>query len=121
EAQLRYKTYEGRVVNLSDASRSARRIPEEQRSAAQKEIVANTARLLVVSAKEVTSAMTKHDRSRQEKLLEEIKKFDRQKPSLPTAMALQEIGKAPKTFVLRRGELKNPGDEVQAGRRTIPC
>src|SRR5262249_47665192 len=38
-----------------------------------------------------------------------------QKPSLPTAMAIQETGKAPKTFVLKRGELKNPGDEVQAG------
>ena len=119
ESPYRQKLYQGRFAKLSDAARAARQTPEAQRTSAQKEIVANTARLLVVSAKEITSAMIKDDRARQEKLLGELKKFDRQKPSLPTAMALQEIGKAPKTFVLRRGELKNPGDEVQAGWLTI--
>jgi hypothetical protein len=48
-----------------------------------------------------------------------LKKFDSKKPSVPTAMALQETGKTPKTFVLRRGELRNPGDEVQPGRLSI--
>jgi hypothetical protein len=119
ESPYRQKLYEGRFAKLSDAARAARQIPEGQRSAAQKEIVTNTARLLGVSAKEITSAMTKDDRARQEKLLGELKKFDSLKPSLPTAMALHENGKAPKTFVLRRGELKNPGDEVQPGWLTI--
>ncbi len=33
----------------------------------------------------------------------------------PAVMCLQETGKTPKTFLLRRGELYNPGDEVQPG------
>jgi hypothetical protein len=119
EAPYRQKLYDKRFAKLSDAARAARQIPEAERTAAQKEIVANTARLLVVSAKEITSAMTEEDRARQAILLGELKKVDGLKPSLPTAMALQESGKAPKTFVLRRGELKNPGTEVQPGMLTI--
>jgi hypothetical protein len=34
-------------------------------------------------------------------------------------MTLQETGKAPKTFILKRGELRNPGEEVHAGWPTI--
>jgi hypothetical protein len=63
--------------------------------------------------------MNKDDRARHDQLLKELKKFDSQKPSVPTAMALEENGKLPKTFVLRRGELRNPGDEVQPGWLTI--
>ena len=43
-------------------------------------------------------------------------KYESQKPTvLPTALAMQENGTATKTFVLRRGELGNPGDEVHPG------
>jgi hypothetical protein len=37
----------------------------------------------------------------------------------PVSMCLQENGKAARTFVLRRGELHHPGDEVQPGWPTI--
>jgi hypothetical protein len=119
EAPYRRKLFDARLARLSDAARTAHQAAEGQRTATQKEIVANTKRLLVISAKDITSALTKDDKARQDKLLQELAKFARQKPALPTALALQETGKAPKTFVLRRGELRKPGEEVQAGWPTI--
>ena len=119
EAPYRQKLYDARFARLADAARAAHLLPETERNALQKEIVANTARLLVVPAKDITATMPKDEQARQQKLLQELKKFDSQKPSLPTAMGLQESGKTPKTFLLKRGELKNPGDEVQSGWLTI--
>src|SRR5262249_31830371 len=106
EAPYRKKLYEARFAKLADAARVAHQTPEPKRTPMQKEIVANTARPLVVPAKDITAAMTKDDQAQQAKLQAELKKFDSQMPTMPTAMALQESGKAPKTFILKRGELK---------------
>ncbi len=120
ESPYRQKMYQARLVKLSDDDRLAHQTPEEQRTGAQKEMVANTARRLIVTAKEITGAMTKEHQAEQVRLLQLLKKHDAQKPAtLPAAMALQETGKAPKTFILKRGELRNPGVEVQAGWPTI--
>jgi hypothetical protein len=115
EAPYRKKLYDARLAALTEIVRQAHQMPEGQRSDTQKELVANTARKLVVAAKDINAALTADDKARQDKLLQELKKFDAKKPSVPTAMALQETGKTPKTFVLRRGELRNLGDEVLPG------
>jgi hypothetical protein len=56
------------------------------------------------------------ERTLYQELQAELKKHDRQKPQpLPVAMGLQDSSKVPRTFLLRRGELNNPGDEVLPG------
>jgi hypothetical protein len=116
ELPIREKLYKNKLAKLSDDDRLAHETPEDKRTGAQKEMVANTARRLVVSAKEIAAAMTKEQQTELANLLQELKQYDNQKPkALPTAMALAETGKSPKTFILRRGELKNVGEEVFAG------
>jgi hypothetical protein len=120
ESPIRAKLYKNKLGKLSDDDRLAHETPEDKRTGAQKEMVANTARRLVVSAKEIAAAMTKDQQAELTRLQQELKQYDKQKPkALPTAMALAETGKAPKTFILRRGELKNVGEEVFAGWPTI--
>ena len=120
EMPHRQKLYDARFANLSDAARAAHLTPEAQRNGGQRELVLGTLRFLNVSAKDITAAMLKEDQARQEHLLQELKKHESQKPApLPSAMGLQETGKTPKTFILRRGELRNPGEEVQPGWLTI--
>ncbi|HYT92380.1 MAG TPA: DUF1549 and DUF1553 domain-containing protein [Gemmataceae bacterium] len=59
----------------------------------------------------------KSDKGKLKELQDQLKKLDARKPaSLPTLAALQEtITPATKTFLLRRGELKHPGEEVDPG------
>jgi len=120
ESPHRKKLFDAKFAKLSEAARTAHQTPEEKRNGGQRELVAGTARFLVVSPKEITAALSKEERARQEQLQQELKQFDKHKPApLPTAPALHETGKSPKTFLLKRGELKNPGDEVQPGWLTI--
>lgn len=120
ESPIRTKLYKNKLAKLSDDDRLAHETPEDRRTGAQKEMAANTARRLVVSAKEIAAAMSMEQQAELAKLQQELKQYDKQKPkALPTAMALAETGKAPRTFILRRGELKNVGEEVFAGWPTI--
>jgi hypothetical protein len=72
---------------------------------------------LTVAPKEILKALSDADRARHAELQAEIKRFDRKKPApLPVTMGLQDNGpKAPKTFLLRRGELGHPVAEVEPG------
>ncbi|MCI0463174.1 MAG: DUF1553 domain-containing protein, partial [Gemmataceae bacterium] len=57
------------------------------------------------------------DKARHKELQSQLKKFDGHRPQpLPVAMGLQDpAGQSGKTFVLERGELSNPAEEVQPG------
>jgi hypothetical protein len=117
ERPYREKLYAERLAKLSDEAQAAHRTPEAQRTAAQKELVEKTARLLGVSPQSIVQALTPADRSRHQQLETELKRFDgRKPPPLPVALGLADSnGTAPKTFLLERGELGNPGAEVQPG------
>jgi hypothetical protein len=116
EAPYRKKLYAARFARLSDEARVAHGTPEAQRTPRQREVVAQTARLLVVSPQQVLASLSAADKARHQELQRDLKKFDAHKPAaLPSAPALQESKAAPKTFVLRRGELKHPGAEVAPG------
>jgi hypothetical protein len=107
EQLLRRVTFEARVAHQA---------PEVQRTPRQKEVVAQTARLLVVSPQQVLASLSAADKARHQAFQQELKTFDAHKPAaLPSAPALQESKTAPKTFVLRRGEMKHPGAEVAPG------
>jgi hypothetical protein len=117
EQPYREHLYAERLARLSDEARAAHKTPEAQRTAAQKELVEKTARLLGVPQQNVLEAMSAADLARYRQLQERLKQFDGRKPApLPVAMGLQEAGgPASKTFVLERGELSHPGAEVQPG------
>jgi hypothetical protein len=114
EAPYRKKLHEARLARLSDEARLAHRTPEAKRTPRQKEVVAQTARLLVVSPQQVIASLSATDKARHKELQQQLRKFDGHKPPpLPSAPGLQETGAAPKTFVLRRGELTRPGETVE--------
>jgi hypothetical protein len=116
EAPYRKKLHEARLAKLSDEARLAHQTLQAKRSPRQKEVVAQTARLLTVSPQQVLASLSKPDQARHRAHQQELMKFDAFKPPpLPSAPGLQEMKAAPRTFVLRRGELKQPGAEVAPG------
>ncbi|HEY8503784.1 MAG TPA: DUF1549 and DUF1553 domain-containing protein, partial [Gemmataceae bacterium] len=116
EAPYRAALREAKFAKLADDAKRAHRAPPEKRTAGQKELVQKTSRLLNVSAKEILAALKPEDKQRRRELEKELKELERFKPPpLPTAMGLRD-GKGPaKTFLLRRGELGQPGEEVLPG------
>jgi hypothetical protein len=117
EEPVRRRLFEAKLSRLSEEAQAAHRTPAAQRNGGQQELVAETARLVVVSAAEVLKAMTPADQATLKSLQAELKKLDGKKPApLPVAMGLRDAaGPPPKTFVLRRGELGDRGEEVQSG------
>src|SRR5262249_6244614 len=61
------------------------------------------------------------DAARHKELQQELKKFDKVKPApLPVGMGLQDVSAiGPTTYLLVRGELSQPGDEVTPGMPVI--
>jgi hypothetical protein len=117
EGPYRKKLHAEQMAKLADEAQLAHQTPSEQRTAAQKELVEKTARLLVVSPQSLLKAMTPADQAHHGTLLDRLKQFDGRRPSpLPVTMGLNDAhGAAPKTFLLERGELSNPVDEMQPG------
>jgi hypothetical protein len=117
EEPFRLKVREQLLAKLSKEAQLAHRTPEGERTAAQRELVEKTARLIAVSAQQLSAAMNDAERAEVGKLRDQVREFDRHKPApLPVAMGLQDAGaKAPPTFLLERGELSHPGAEVQPG------
>jgi hypothetical protein len=117
EEPHRKKLLAAKLARLSEEAQAAHRTPEGQRTGGQKELVAETARLVVVTSQEITRKMSAAERARLRQLQTRIRQFDDQKPvALPVTMGLKEVQSASaKTFVLERGELHSPAAEVQPG------
>lgn len=117
ERPYRAVLHEKRLAKVSDEAREAHRTPVDKRTPRQKELVATTERLLTVSLKEVVDLMAAEDRERHAALQKELKALESKKPAaLAVALGIRDkAGPAARTFVLRRGELSNPGEEVYAG------
>jgi hypothetical protein len=117
EEPYRQEIHERKLARLADDARAAHETPPEKRTAVQRELVGRTARLLAVAPAEITAAMNEADKARRARLQAELKQFDdRRPPPLPTAMGMRQSPQPPpKTFVLERGELNSPADEVQPG------
>ena len=117
EEPYRKKLTADRFAKLSDETRAAHQTPPEQRTAAQKELVEKSARLLAVTPAQIAAAFSDSDKAKVKDLQAELKKFDKHKPDpLPLAWGLQDASAVPpRTFLLKRGELKHPGAEVLPG------
>jgi hypothetical protein len=116
EAPERKKLFDAKLAKLSAEAQEAHRTPPEKRNGGQQELVAETARRVVVTEAEIVKALSDEEKTKLKALQEKLKTFDSSKPPPPpTAMGLQDDAKAVKTYILERGELKNRGDEVLPG------
>jgi hypothetical protein len=117
EGPHRAKLFEAKLVRLSAEAQAAHRTPADKRTGGQQELVAETERLVAVTAAEIAKDLTADERAKLAELQSQLKKFDAQKPvALPVAMGLADKpGPLPKTFLLERGELANKAAEVRPG------
>jgi len=116
EEPFRHTLLEAKLAKFSEDVQRAHRTAPEHRSAGEQELVDQTSRLINISSAEIQSAMGEAEKNRCRDLQTQIKKLEGKKPAVPMATGMQDAaGPAAKTFVLIRGELSNPGEEVQAG------
>src|SRR5262249_11657372 len=117
EEPYRRQLYQRKLARLSEEAQAAHQTPPDQRTAAQKEQVEMTNRLLKITLPEVLKALNDADRTKHQAIQERIKQFDGRKPAaLPVAMGLHDAATPPpRTFLLKAGELGNPAEEVQPG------
>lgn len=115
EAPIRERLVERKVAGLSVEAQMAHKVPAEQRTSEQANLVLETAEKVKVSDKELIESLGDEEKREHTRLREEVKKLPRPAP-LPKAMALAPGDAASaKTFILHRGEYSQPGDEVPAG------
>ncbi|MBI3874767.1 MAG: DUF1553 domain-containing protein [Verrucomicrobia bacterium] len=115
EGPVRRKLFEAKLARLSPEAQDAHRTPTEKRNAEQSNLALETASMLEITEKELVAVFKGDERTRRKDLLDELKKLPKP-PALPMAMVLGSSNGAPeKTFVLRRGEYSQPGDEVGPG------
>jgi uncharacterized protein DUF1553/uncharacterized protein DUF1549 len=117
ELPHREKLYEARLARLSAEAQEAHRTAPEKRTGGQQELVAQTARLLVVSDAEVAKLLNDDDKAMLKLLKNFITAFESKKPPpAPVAIGLTDArGAPPKTYLLERGEIANRGAEVEPG------
>src|SRR5262249_34384376 len=93
------RLYQAKIARRADEARLAHLTPEAERNGGQKELVEQTARLLVVTPQEIAAALSNADKAKYHDLQEQLRKFDDRKPApLPVAMGLQDGVKVAKTF-----------------------
>ncbi|HEV8059859.1 MAG TPA: DUF1549 and DUF1553 domain-containing protein [Gemmataceae bacterium] len=115
ETPHRQQLSQSKLAKLSEEAQAAQRTPTAQRTAAQKEIVAATNRLIEVSQAEVDKALSPEERRLRQAFLDQLKTLESLKPRpLPSTMALED-GTPAKTYLLVRGDLSNRGEEVRSG------
>ncbi len=115
EEPYRRKLHDERLAKVSEESRRAYLTPAAQRTPRQRDQATTTARLIAVSPKQLEAIIPAPVKARQRDLHAVLKRLERHKPALPpVAMGLHD-GPAARTFLLQRGELGNPGAEMQPG------
>ena len=124
-AELR-ATYENRLLEekltaipepLRDDARVAMQTPEEKRTALQKYLFKKLEKMLKVSAEEVTAALNENeqDKARAEALQREIDPYNARRKTYGTIQAVYDVGPPPPAYLLRRGDYRNPGVQVEPG------
>src|SRR5579872_175116 len=117
ELERPYKTKlrTAKLAKQTGEVREAHETPEDKRTPAQRERVAETIRFVNVSQSEVLKEMAEEEKKRHKEFSDRLKEIDSTKPKVPIAIGLENSGKPEKTFLLERGEPANKGKEVQPG------
>ncbi|HEV3121810.1 MAG TPA: DUF1549 domain-containing protein, partial [Isosphaeraceae bacterium] len=117
EAPYREVIKKQKDAMLTPAERAALEVPAKERTPAQKKVVEGAQTLLNIHWEEVAEAVAANpaDHARREDLKRQIEALQHTLPRPPAhAMALVDArNTAPATFVLRRGDPKNPGPKVE--------
>jgi hypothetical protein len=117
EAPFRKALLDAKRATLTPAERAVMEVPAKERTAAQKRLAQGVTATLKIKWEEVAEAVARDPalHAERERLKREIDAIKRTIPRPPAhAQALVDKDtKAPETFVLRRGETKNPGPRVE--------
>ncbi len=115
ERPARSRLREAKLALQSEEVRAAHETPEEKRTPAERERVAETIRFVSVSTAEVLKELNAEEKSRHKFLIDQLKVVDQRKPMLDLAIGLQNAAQPEKTFVLEMGDPAHRGEEVQPG------
>ncbi len=115
EGPYREKLRATKLAQQPAEVREAHNTPVEQRTAAQANLVFETAATVTVTEKELVAALGGADRERRRQLAEAVKRFS--KPAtLPTALTLASSNAVPASArILNRGDYNQPRELVAAG------
>ena len=115
ERPTKSRLREAKLALQSEEVRAAHETPEEKRTPAERERVAETIRFVSVSTAEVVKQLTADEKSRHQQLSESLKEIESRRPVVDTAMGLQNSGKSEKTFLLEKGDAAHRGESVLPG------
>jgi hypothetical protein len=121
EAPARHQIFERKLAKLAPEAQAAHRTAPAQRDAAQANLVLETEDKVKVSEKELSGAFTGEAKAQREGLQKEVRALPHP-VALPRAMALITSGaRSARTFLLHRGEITQPREEVQSGFPDVLC
>ena len=118
ELEAPYKSLltELKKASLEPAYRAALDVPAAKRTAEQKKQAEHAAILIKVTWDELLEAMTPEERARRAQWRSQIHALEAQMPPpAARAWAVREDKKTPQTYILKRGDPKRKGREVQPG------
>ena len=106
-----------KLASLPEEIRKALETDPVERSAFQEDLLVKNAALIAVAPAAIQAAMPQADRERWAAMTGVVKDLARkQPPAMPSASGMTDAGPvAPPVFLLRKGNLANPGDEVAPG------
>jgi hypothetical protein len=91
-------------------------LPAEKRTPLQEQIAAMVAKQVEIGGDDVAKSMKPEVRQQWKELGKQMAEFAREKPRLGTAMTMTDVGSmAPPTFLLKRGDWRQPGQEIAPG------
>jgi hypothetical protein len=102
-------------------TRSAIATPAAKRNAVQKYLAEKFESSLRISPEQVSSALSPEQRTAVSKIAEDIATLERSRRSFGKIQALYDVGPPPPTFLLKRGNFKTPGREVEPGFPEVLC
>ena len=99
--------------------KAALQVPEEKRSEVQEYLTEKFKDLLEVKPEEVDKALGEEDQAEASKLQKRIDVLEGYRRSFNKIQALSDVGPAPVTRLLQRGDIESPGPRVTPGVLTV--
>ena len=125
EAAQRQRLVDARLVALPEPIRAdvkaAIETPAERRSEVQKYLAGKFEPSLKVSPEEIAAALGPDDKAKISASQAQIAELNGQKQSWGKLQATWDVGPAPETFLLRRGDHETPGAQVEPGFLSVLC
>jgi hypothetical protein len=121
---VRERLFEARLQTLPEAiradTRTAVALPAAKRDAVQKYLAAKFEASLRISPEQVSAALSAEQRKATGRIEQEIRALEGRRRTFGKLQALYDVGPPP-TFLLKRGNFKTPGREVQPGFPEVLC